>query len=318
MSIEKGTIPRDSDMAKGRFVKGFTKAVDAAARTVTGVASTIELDRDGEIILPSAFAKDWPRFLGSSAPFVGQHTHRAADAGPTQIGWVMSGQVAAERVECLFLYGQTFVGEEWWKLASDPSGKGHAFSIAFIPLEWVLGTVAEITRSMPEVAEPCRRAGLKETDRLRVYTSIELLEISAVAVPSNRQSLQELASKFFAKDGKDAEAIDELKKLIGQAVAEQLDACPALKAVAELKEVPGQVDEAIGAVLLAVHDAIDVLKAFSPDTINPSELDIGDPEPTDDDEVESAAAEASLRAATAEAARACNKALAVFETASDT
>ncbi|HUU90944.1 MAG TPA: hypothetical protein VM238_07015 [Phycisphaerae bacterium] len=316
MTIEKGAIPADSELAKDRFVKGYTRSVNADARTVTGVASTIELDRDGEIILPAAFAKDWTRFLGSSAPFLGQHTHRSADAGPTQIGWVMSGRISADQVECLFRYAMTAIADEWWRLASDPAGKGHAFSIGFLPTKWVSGTVGELLREFPEIAEPVRRAGLETADRLRVYVEIELLEISAVAVPSNRQSLQQLAAKFFGQ-ADEAKAVDELKKLVGQAVAEQLADCPEIKALAELKEIPDQVDGILGRVLLAVNDALDLLKASAPDTINPSGDADGDLADPDDDGAESTAAEASLRAATAEAARACQKALSVFETHSD-
>lgn len=226
MTLERGTISRDSDDAQGRFVKGFaggkTGGVDLAARTVTGTASTINLDRHGEIVLPSAFKAKIGKFLGSNAPMLAAHTHRTDDATPSQIGWVMTAAIAADRVTCTFRFADDPTGpaERWWKLASDPDGKGIAFSIGFIPDRWVYGSVADLVREFPEIRQTVAANGYGDDDKLRVYTLIELLEISAVPVPANRESLQTLMQRFYGDDcfkdepGKtgrnsDAAAVDE-------------------------------------------------------------------------------------------------------------
>lgn len=195
--LETGIVARDSKDAQGRFVKGFTKAVDVANRTIDGVASTINLDRHGEVILPSAVGARADDFLKSNAPFLAAHSHRAGDAGPTQIGWVTDLKVDAGKVACQFRFGVTGVAEEWWKLASDSGGKGIAFSIGFYPIRWVFGSVADLVKEFPELKKVFRRAGLADTDRVRVYTEIELVEISAVPCPANRESVQVLMAKFF-------------------------------------------------------------------------------------------------------------------------
>lgn len=199
MTLHDERIDAASDAARGRFIKGFatgTEKIDRDARTVRGVASTINLDRDREVILPSAFAKTLVPFQRSNAPFLAAHTHRTGDGGPSQIGWVTQIAIAATDVPCTFTFAKTDLAEQWWQLASDPAGKGIAFSIGFIPKRRVFGAAVDLARNMPELAEVFRRADLGDDDRVAVYTEIELLEISAVPVPSNRESLQALAAKM--------------------------------------------------------------------------------------------------------------------------
>lgn len=171
MALTKGKCDRNEQQAKDRFIPGFAggqKGVDLARRTVTGIASTIHLDRDGEIILPSAFEARRELFMSSNAPFAAAHTHRTSDGSPTQIGWTMTMAIAAYEVRCGFQFATTDVAEEWWKLASDSRGKGIAFSIGFIPIRWVFGTVADLVAEFPEIKRAVKDAGLKDTDTLRV------------------------------------------------------------------------------------------------------------------------------------------------------
>ena len=262
-TLIKGTVPRDSDEAKDRFIPGLAgaqKGVDAPERTVEGICSTIELDRDGEVILPSAFKARMGKFLGSNAPFAAAHTHRAADGKPTQIGWVVTMAIEAERVPCTFRFATTEVAEEWWKLAADPNGKGIAFSIGFYPVEFVYGTVSDLLRAFPELAGPFGRAGLAPDDRVRVYTEIELVEISAVMAPSNRQSLQLLAAKMF---GGDEDAAQKALAAIAEKVVEAVRTSGAAATVAEdLK--------AMNDVLAALRDQVAELTELL--TLSPERL----------------------------------------------
>ena len=146
--------------------------------------------------------------------------HRGADGKPTQIGWVMEAAIDAETVACKFRYGTTDAAEDWWKIASDPKGKGHAFSIGFIPIKWVYGSVSALVVEFPQLVAVLAAAGLEGDDRLRVYTKIELLEISAVGVPSNRECLQILAAKMAGEAGD--KAADELVDRLAAAVVEKL------------------------------------------------------------------------------------------------
>jgi len=202
--LQRGTVARDSDEAQDRCVWGVAggKAggVDLANRTIDGVASTIQVDRDGEIILPSAFEARLPKFLASSRPFLAAHRPRTLTAEPSQIGWVTDLRIEKFRVPATFRFVADDNGpaERWWKLASDPNGRGIMFSIGFIPVRWVTGTVADLVKAFPEIRGAVREAGLAGEDRLRVWTEIELLEISAVPVPSNPGAVQLLAAKAAA------------------------------------------------------------------------------------------------------------------------
>ena len=298
--LTKGSVARDSDEAKDRFIPGLAgaqKGLNADERTVDGIASTIELDRDGEVILPSAFKARMGKFLNSNAPFAAAHTHRAPDGKPTQIGWVDAMRIEADRVPCTFRFAKTSVAADWWDLASDPKGKGIAFSIGFYPVKYVWGTVEDLVRAFPELAGPFNRAGLAPADRVRVYTEIELVEISAVMAPSNRESLQLLAAKFFGK-GLDDDAAVKIVDEIAAAVAKAL--------LADTGIVTGAMTQ-----LAAIRDEIAELNEQI--TLSPESLDEDTPpdappagespdEPGDDD-----GAQSELQAAAERLRATCNE-----------
>ncbi len=226
IGLEKGTVDRSSDEAKGRFIWGVaggkTGGVDLENRTISGVASTIQVDRDNEIILPKAFKARLGKFTGGTSPFMSNHDHRPATGKPGQIGWVMKIEIKQEIVPCDFRFvdDPQSPAEQWWKLSKDPNGKGIMFSIGFIPIRWVYGSAADLGREFPEIREALAAAGFADDDRLRVYTEIELLEISAVSVGSNWGAIQILTAKMFGKDGE--AALDEFEKHIAAKITEQL------------------------------------------------------------------------------------------------
>lgn len=272
--IEKGAVDRDSDEAQGRGFKGSaggkTGGVDLATRTIQGIASTINLDRDGEVILPSAFRKDMPRFLAGNSAFLDAHQHRGwGGNGPTQIGWTIKMSIEATQVKCSFRFveddDQTSPANRWWKLAKDPNGKGIAFSIGFIPRQWIAGTAGDIAREFPELRKPLKDAGLKDEDRLRVYTEIELLEISAVPVPSNREAMQLLAAKAASKNGE--KALDEFEDAVAQKVVEKLgDSETSTGAAAEIKSSIEKIKTRQSEILDKLSELAEVIE-LSSDTL---------------------------------------------------
>jgi len=261
-ALKQVDIAPTDELAQGRIVKGFlqSKTVNADARTVDGLASTISLDRDGEVILPSAFRKDLKRFLGTNAPFLAAHRHRSDDGTPTQIGWVMDARVTATALQCTFKYASTDMGEQWWKLAADADGKGHAFSVGFIPRQYITGTVGDLVGQFPELADVFRQAGRKNEDRSVVYTQVELLEISACPVPSNRESLQLLSAKLFGMDD-GVKATEELRKLVAEAVES-----------AFRPGAPGQsaIQNCFSDLAVEIDRQFSEIKVLLPDTVNPN------------------------------------------------
>ncbi len=133
--------------------------------------STASVDRDGEIVEPLAFKKTLPKFMKRPV-LVSSHDYRDLTS---QIGEWTRLKITETGVEGKPKY---YINEgneqaDWgFKLAS----KGMAaFSIGFIPKEWVDGD------------------GVKEPRR--TYKEVELLEISQVIVPSNREAIQSIRSK---------------------------------------------------------------------------------------------------------------------------
>ncbi len=133
--------------------------------------STASVDRDGEIVEPLAFKKTLPKFMKRPV-LVSSHDYRDLTS---QIGEWQKLKITETGVEGKPKY---YINEgneqaDWgFKLAS----KGMAaFSIGFIPKEWVDGD------------------GVKEPRR--TYKEVELLEISQVIVPSNREAIQSIRSK---------------------------------------------------------------------------------------------------------------------------
>ncbi len=133
--------------------------------------STDSVDRDGEIVEPSAFKKTLPKFMKRPV-LVSSHDYRDLTS---QIGEWTKLKITENGIEGKPKYyvGQGNEQADWgFKLAS----KGMAaFSIGFIPKEWVDGD------------------GVKEPRR--TYKEVELLEISQVIVPSNREAIQSIRSK---------------------------------------------------------------------------------------------------------------------------
>jgi HK97 family phage prohead protease len=192
-----------------KLFKGVVKSINEKDFTVDVVVSTASVDRDKEKINTEAFKKrlkfykDHPVLLSS---------HRYDDLRK-QIGEAANIKVTDEGLEAKFKY---YVGEgnpeaDWaWVLAQ----KGIAgFSIGFMPFEY-------------------EDKDLEKDGYRREYTDIELVEISQVLVPSNREAVQ--ARRNYVTNLNDVEK-DLLEVAIKSFEAGELqdreDICPACKAI---------------------------------------------------------------------------------------
>ena len=143
------------------------KQVEGAARTLQFVASTESVDRDGEVLQVTGwqtenYAKN-PVFLWAhryDEPPIGKCT-KIESSGSL----VMDIEFAdAETYPFADIVYRLYLG-----------GFLNAVSVGFIPIEWETG-------------------GKKEGDPKKVFTKQELLELSAVPVPSNPEALQQARS----------------------------------------------------------------------------------------------------------------------------
>ena len=173
-----------------KFYKAEVKSVNEDTGEVDMLipVSTASVDRDGEVVEPMAFKKTLPKFMKRPV-LVASHDYRDLT---NQIGEWTKLKITDEGVEGRPKY---YVNEgndqaDWgFKLAS----KGMAaFSIGFIPKVW--------------------EDGATEKEPRRTYKEVELLEISQVIVPSNREAIQSIRSKSL--DPVVAEICDEIEKEI--------------------------------------------------------------------------------------------------------
>lgn len=150
------------------------KSVDVDNKTLTVLVSSNKVDRYGDVVLPEAFKKHLKIY---KAHPVLLSSHDYYDLRK-QIGEAKSVKITEEGLEATFVYyaGEGNPEADWgWTLAQK---KIASFSIGFMGLdyEWI--------------KEKDKDTG-NEYITGRKFTEIELLEISQVLVPANRQSVQE-------------------------------------------------------------------------------------------------------------------------------
>jgi len=177
-------------MEKTKYFFAQVKAVNDAERTLDAIASTSDLDRDKDIILPSAFAETLGSFK-TNPVILACHQHRLQTGSSPVIGSAIPESIKIDDARLFFTmrFATTALGEEYWQLYRDRHMR--AFSVGFIPIEWK--------------DEKDEHLGY-----IRTYTKIELLEISAVPVPSNRAALA-VAAGYFDRAGIDGDLAEQLK-----------------------------------------------------------------------------------------------------------
>ncbi len=150
--------------------------------------STASMDRDSEVIEPTAFKKTIPKFMKHPV-LVASHDYRDLT---NQIGEWTKLKITDSGIEGKPKY-YVGMGNEQADWAYKLAQKGvAAFSIGFIPKEWEDGDGQKSPR--------------------RTYKEVELLEISQVIIPSNREAIQNIRSKSVDPIVKDL--CDEVEKEI--------------------------------------------------------------------------------------------------------
>jgi len=172
-----------------KMLRAEVKAVDEEEGIVDMLIplSTGSVDRDGEVIEPTAFKKSLPAFRKRPI-LLSSHDYRDLRK---QIGEFTSIEVTEKGLIGKPKYYVNDGNEEadWaFKLAARNMA---AFSVGFIPKKWVDGE------------------GDKEP--FRIYKEAELLEVSQVTVPSNREAIQGVRAKE-ADNPIVCELCDELEK----------------------------------------------------------------------------------------------------------
>ena len=185
---------------KTKYFFGQVKRINEAERTIDVVASTIDKDRDGDIILPSAFKKTLKSFKDNPVILSG-HQHRLPTGSSPVIGSAIPETIEITDKDLRFTmrFADTDKGREHWTLYKDKHQR--AFSVGFIP----------------QKSEDVRDENGKYSHT--VYTQVELLEVSAVPVPSNRRALARAKGYFEDND------LEGMEASIGERIETQVAAC---------------------------------------------------------------------------------------------
>jgi hypothetical protein len=210
--------------------RAVVKEINKDTFTAVVCVSTNSVDRDGDIVEPKSIInrlqsyKNQPVLLSS---------HRT-DNLMRQIGKAVRGpEVIGNSIEVEF---QWFVGDgnpeaDWgFKLAQ----KGiAAFSIGFIPYAW-------------EDSKELQSAGV-----YRKFTDIELLEISQVLVPSNRDAVT--ARREFA-EGMEKEMLELCVKEMKWEEKKPAEVAPEIKALMDKIDALSKTVEELKAPAVKVED----------------------------------------------------------------
>jgi HK97 family phage prohead protease len=173
------------------------KSIDKQARRITAIASTGNIDRDGEIILPEAFRESLLLYMKNPV-VLAAHQHRLDDGRSPVVANIVSAGVTPAGLEVVIEFHDiTGIAEEYWQLYSRKIQR--ALSVAYISIE---GSYEQ-----------------RNGKSVFVHTKVELLEISCVPVPSNREALTKSKQRKldFVNDKKqqriDEKLLDELRVL---------------------------------------------------------------------------------------------------------
>lgn len=155
------------------------KGVNADSRRITAVASREMIDRDGDIVSIAALKAAIKGYMENPVILSG-HSHRLGDGRSPVVGKVVDYYFERKDLIITVEFATTALAEEFWILYRDKFQR--AFSIGFRGLE--------------------AKDEYIDGKRVRVFTKIELYEISVVSIPSNPAALSKnfVQQKRFSRE----------------------------------------------------------------------------------------------------------------------
>jgi HK97 family phage prohead protease len=187
--------PNEKDFQQERHLFLTVKQVDDQnPNIVHATVSTDEIDRYNEVVQPSAFAEALPAFLANPV-VLPAHQHRLENGEPPVIGNVITDtiRISEHQIDLDIEFDTDDLGQKYARKYQKKIMR--AFSIGF------RGLTGEY----------------KDQDKTRVWiwTKIELLEVSAVAVPANRGALAR-ALGYYETDRADGGSGELMERLLAE------------------------------------------------------------------------------------------------------
>jgi hypothetical protein len=169
----------DSNITIKEFGDSYS-GVDLKNRTISGKISTIYQDRDQEVVPPSALETDIEVYKQNPILIL-SHNHKSLP-----IGKALDIKFNSDHVWAKYYITKNPIGDEVLQLAHE--GILNGFSSGFVPLEFKENPQAH---EVPSIA--LKTSLGRKTKKL--YKRCELVEVSMLAIPSNRQSLIDRTEK---------------------------------------------------------------------------------------------------------------------------
>lgn len=232
------------EISKGQKIakifRGIVKSFDEKTHIATVVISTKAIDRDGEVIEPAAFQKRLGNYMAHPILL---SSHRAENL-MRQIGEAKEIKITDEGVEGIYEWyvGKGNAEADWgWFLVMRGIA---AFSVGFIPFEWV--------DTQPGTDD--RNKGI-----WRRYVDIELLENSQVLVPANPQALQRRISEVQGEEKELCELVAKEVKAEEMAPFDEVDESKMKKEDKEKQKITEEKSQMIREI---IEEAIFVNEKF--------------------------------------------------------
>ncbi|MEM9415363.1 MAG: HK97 family phage prohead protease [Planctomycetota bacterium] len=156
--------PKAGDFGTCRMQR---KSIDEDKRQIHFLCSSGSVDRYGEIVEPSAYAGSIESFMLNPV-FAAGHVYIGNNGEPTIIGEWVKLWISKDGLEGIAEFDdEDPLAQRYWNLYR--KGRMRSVSVGFIANAWKMRDV--------ETGQDKRR--------VRVFTDVDLLEVSAVAIPAN-------------------------------------------------------------------------------------------------------------------------------------
>ena len=189
------------------------KGIDIKNRRIPIMASTTEIDRDHEVVLPQAFRKTLARYLSDNPVILASHNYSG-----DSVGKAVDFTIVDHGIPGYVEFAPTVAGEKYWQLYK--GGYQRAFSIGWMGSKWFDvdhekcrkdGQVVVPFDDIPAITLPYD----KNVNRYLVEG--EILETSVCAVPCNRSAISQLkGADITAFKQLLLEEMEGIKAMIGE------------------------------------------------------------------------------------------------------
>jgi len=198
-SLVEAPAPRSKTFA---FLEQRILGLDLEARTIEAVVSTAALDSYRESVLPGAFTKRLPSRFNKNAPLIAGHVYHAEDGTPGKIGeWIEMGVREVPGLG-MALVGKAKIfkgyplADTCWQIMTQ--SQSLAFSVGWLTHAW----------EMQERTED------DKTFKVRVYTDVELVEVSFVTVPANPEAVVQASIEAQRDSERQSSSADAIAKAL--------------------------------------------------------------------------------------------------------